>query len=741
MADNEIRNKVIVEFQSNLKEYEKEAIDSAKSIDALKAKIKELQKAEGDNSAEIERAKAQLREQQSIYKSASKSIDDYSKATKAAEGSQAQTQAIAALYNKELSKQEGLLEKDAQGNLVLSKSYTEAAAKAKNANDANNQFNLGVKKGYTNVGLYDDSLGAITEKLGLMPSGTSGAIQGIVGMTKAAWAFVANPIGAVIAAIVIAATALYNLFKNFDPLLDKIEQGFAAVSAVISVVKDAFVGLFTGAKSLTEAFGGLGTSMMAAAAQAAALKEAEQNLEDQQILLIESDAKAKRQIDELLLQSKDRTKSEEERIALIDEALKIEEAAFNHRKSLIDEEYRIFIDRFANENRLTAEQRKNLKERGAAYLLELQQTKAFNASEIKNLAELSAKREGVLNESIMIREKAINRQNALLEKAAEDEVKRQEKLDKKRQEQRDKDLKAEEAFIKAKTKEMEDFQKAQNAEIESARAQEEAIIAIKVEAVNKKRAIRLAEKEREKAQAQADLQNELAIAELNGQMTFDIRKRLLEQDRQAEIANAEAKGLDTFLIEEKYNLLKRQLEFDQLQFKASLAQGFFSNLATIFGKNTKVGKMAASAAITVDAIAGSIAAFRSLAGIPIVGPALGATAAAAQIVAGGKAVKDVWATKSGLPGDSGGGGGQIPRFVATRVNATANTAEGNIKSASTGLGTQTNNTNSTSITNNNGITANDVAAIAKAMPPQKLIIEEFDKVNNQAKKVETNANF
>jgi len=257
-----------------------------------------------------------------------------------------------------------------------------------------------------------------------LPGPLGGAVSGMMGMVKAAWAFIATPIGAIIAAVTLAVTALYEIFKTFAPVVDKVEQAIASVTAVFGVLKDVALSLFTGQKDLAESFEGLGDSMAKAAKDAAELKKQEQDLEDLQVQQIESSAKSKRQIDELMLQSKDRTKTEQERADLITKALELEEEAYNKRKEIGDGEYNQALQKIAISNRLTEEQIADVKARGVVALQELQDTKAISDDEIKTFAEASAARESILNDSIALREKAINRQNALLDAAEEKELKR-----------------------------------------------------------------------------------------------------------------------------------------------------------------------------------------------------------------------------------------------------------------------------------------------------------------------------
>jgi hypothetical protein len=93
------------------------------------------------------------------------------------------------------------------------------------------------------------------------------------------------------------------------------------------------------------------------------------------------------------------------------------------------------------------------------------------------------------------------------------------------------------------------------------------------------------------------------------------------------------------------------------------------NVAKAIGEHTVAGKAAAIAAVTIDTYMSATAAFKSLAGIPIVGPVLGGIAAAAAVVAGLKNVKSILAVKTpaipagssepgfvDIPSPAGGGG-------------------------------------------------------------------------------------
>lgn len=80
-----------------------------------------------------------------------------------------------------------------------------------------------------------------------------------------------------------------------------------------------------------------------------------------------------------------------------------------------------------------------------------------------------------------------------------------------------------------------------------------------------------------------------------------------------------------------------------------VASTIASGLASIFGENTKAGKIAATAQATIDTYKAANSAYASMAGIPVVGPALGAAAAAMAVASGVMNVKKIWAVKEDQP--------------------------------------------------------------------------------------------
>lgn len=689
----------IAEVDINMDQAMTDAVELKKNVGTLTAKLKEQKEATGESSAEYIQLSAELKNAKAAYATQEKMIGNVKKAHDAEAGSLDQLKTKLAIVSKQWSE----LSEDERNNSDKGKELTAQKLALTEALKKEEKATGDSRRG---VGEYERALDGLPDSMG-------GAVKGFVGMAKAAWAFIATPIGAAIAAIVVVVAAVASVFKKFQPLIEWFEQKIAAVTAVVSVLKNAFLGFLSGSKSLSDSFSNLGSSMADAAKRAHELKKAQQELEDQQNILIEKEAKSKRQIDELMLQSKDRTKSEKERIELIDKALKVEEEAYNRKKKMVDDEYDQKVEQIAIDNQLTEQEKKNLHDIGAEYLLKLQETKGIDNEEVKSFAELSAKREDILDESINIREKAINRQNALLEKQEEAEQKRIEASQKAAEKQKEqKEKEAEEAKKKAE-KELEDKRKAaeeavkimkneleawkihnksklenskeltrQLIDAEDNRLTEEgdkersilkmqlddklisqsdydlAIIRLEdgknttIANLNKK--FDDQEKQRKIDALQADYDNANAIVENQLFAQFDIKKREMARQQAEEIKNAEKTGASINLINKKYAKAEKAIETAKRDAKLALAQQAAQNLATIFGESTAAGKAAAVAMTTIETFRGAQAAYTGMIeAVPgPVGIALGITAAAAAVATGIANVKKILSVSTSGSGGS-----------------------------------------------------------------------------------------
>lgn len=157
------------------------------------------------------------------------------------------------------------------------------------------------------------------------------------------------------------------------------------------------------------------------------------------------------------------------------------------------------------------------------------------------------------------------------------------------------------------------------------------------------------EKERiaaERERQLIDLENQKIINQQNFLAQAEIERQQNEIRRQQEIDNAEQTGASIADIEAKYAEIQKQLDESVNANKLQLASDTFGSLAAILGSESAAGKAAAIAQTTIDTYQSAVAAYKALAGIPVVGPALGAVASAAAVAAGIANVKKITAVKS-----------------------------------------------------------------------------------------------
>lgn len=288
----------------------------------------------------------------------------------------------------------------------------------------------------------------------LLTESFSGIMTGVKGATMAAWEFIATPIGAIIAAIVVVATLLYDIFKNFAPVINPIKDAMAALGAVFEVVKSSIFALVTGTKSLGEVFSSFGSEASKAADDAMKLAQAQRDVVKAGRELELSTAKAQAEITKLMTQSKNRTLSEEERMGMLNKAIKLEEES-------VKKQLKVNNDKIANA-RLTLAEGKEISEEdmeqlakgNANYAQSIKKKYNLDQGYIDDLRKLQVERYGIEEASSRVIEKANNFNDRLADnkekkeqkatedakKAQEDAEKAQEKAIQKREQQVNKEI-------------------------------------------------------------------------------------------------------------------------------------------------------------------------------------------------------------------------------------------------------------------------------------------------------------
>jgi len=145
-----------------------------------------------------------------------------------------------------------------------------------------------------------------------------------------------------------------------------------------------------------------------------------------------------------------------------------------------------------------------------------------------------------------------------------------------------------------------------------------------------------------------DSENALKFEKAQLQAGFEFQEaqlKLEEQRANGLISQANFdKALENLANEHKNAI--NAIEQEKFNFKLQAMSTTFGNVAEILGKETTVGKAAAIAQTTIDTYQSAVSAFKSLSGIPIVGPVLGGIASAAAVVSGIASVKKIASTKT-----------------------------------------------------------------------------------------------
>jgi hypothetical protein len=129
---------------------------------------------------------------------------------------------------------------------------------------------------------------------------------------------------------------------------------------------------------------------------------------------------------------------------------------------------------------------------------------------------------------------------------------------------------------------------------------------------------------------------------------------------QGDLLTKQDKGAEQF-TQSEINRLQLQADWNEktTEQKVATAQNALANVANNLGKETAAGKAAAIASTLISTYQGAQDSYKSLAGIPVVGPALGIAAAAAAVAGGLKTVKSIQSTKTPQTAGIGSGGASV----------------------------------------------------------------------------------
>ena len=574
------------------------------------------------------------------------------------------------------------------------------------------------------VGGKSDALDALKKGAFQLVPGLKAATEAGNGLLLKMWQLVANPIGAIIAAIVVSLKFLYEAFQCSVAGGKELKAIFAALNGVFTQVKDAVFGLGrafldlveAGYKFVTldfkgamEAFGDAtkqaSTSMEqlgdAATTTFGKLKDLEkQQQKNDKARKIAAVEEAKNSY--LLVQSRDiltdETASLEEKRKALEIVTKSENAASRERVRIAAKDLIIIRER-----------RKTLKGEAAKQLAQEERD--------REAAYYAAKEEGARNGIKLNKQaKMLKRQMMADEKDGDDEQDRRKKeLEAARLEADRINRESEIALLDEKNKEIQtridkynqDRAKLIKAGYKDFTKIDQAFLNDRAK-INKKyddEAERIRIEREQKAYASLQAETQGLIDESNRQIKqltdASLEKAnnesLAFESRYAAVAERERLMSEMiFKNEEERTAFEKQnsearkkiaiAERDAKRAAALAVADTLANVAALIGKETAAGKALAVASATISAISSAQKAYESTVGIPYVGPVLAPINAGLALAAGYKNVQDILAVQ--IPGASGGGGAgggassnapAAPRFnVVGASPASANQIAGTI---------------------------------------------------------------
>lgn len=721
----------------------KRTAELKKQSESLKDSLDKLKGTAYENSEEYVKMEARYKAVRSEYNSSqrelSKLITLQSKEIKTVE----QGRNALSVINKEWAKQADLygensveVEKLSQKKLELTERLKELeSATGDNTRNVGN-YTESIKDAFGNLNIFEGGLGNLKTSLG-------GAAQGFVGMTKSAVAFIATPIGALLAVLVGAFLLVKNAMNRSEDATNKIKKAFSAFKGITdallkfleplgtflidglvkgfeSAEKAVYKGLETISKGLKllgfdDAAASLDTfngKIQEAAKNSKALADAEAALQKRQREAQKIQLEYQKRAEKLRQIRDDETRSTQERIFANEELgkvlknqlqdeLAIAQLALKAANLRIEAEgkTREALDAQAEaltniadiQERITGQESEQLTERVA-----LQKEAADKAKEIADQAiqeqeaqlQLFLEQQGIraksMQEQLNIAKEVYNRElkileadlknrnitqteyeaeslrlkNEYLEKQTQATIENaQTELDeyiKGHQSKLDADqyfseeaLKLEEQRLNAIAEKRREFAAIQLEE--GAVNQQEYNAAIN--AINEENRLAIEEaqaqrKESENEKRIVDLDNERALNEERLNYDLDYALQQYEIGYQQRKEAAMKAGADITLFEKREAENRKAIERTVQDNKLDLASSTFGNLATIAGKESAAGKAFAIAQTTIDTYKAATAAYSAMAGIPVVGPALGAVAAAAAVASGIANVKKITSTKT-----------------------------------------------------------------------------------------------
>lgn len=639
----------------------------------LNNKIREQKQEVKELEASQDELRKQGKQSSTQYKEQSARIETLKADTKALSTDYRNNQKVLTGVIQSETQQLGTLERLAVENRNLRQEQKKLNLETEEGQKRNKEINAQLDKNTETIRENSDSyvqtkmnIGNYQSALEGLPGPLGSVVSGIRTMTQAGLAFIATPLGAVIAAIVAAIALLRKGFLNSQKAMDVFNQTMDAVSAAVAVIADRISNFVEGVlavfnkelresrkatKELQDEMLGLDDSMSRRekrrarrqakkglaeeireeVSQARDLTKAMQQLEDREIDYIQTKAELTRQVEEYRLTAKDAELTERERLDALDSAIELERQMIEEEVSIAKERARISQERIDQGNSTREELRANAELQARAIEVETQGIKRIRTIASERLS-------------------TIRKINAEQAKAVEERKKKYEE---------------ELEFYRKMTEEME----------EAAQEREEAMIDSLIETLDEEIQIRIEREERlaefERNRVLHNLQSERMLREQAAENEFERRRIQLEHQREMEVEQAEKLNADVDAINRRYAMIEVELERQVQRQKYQVVADFSSALAGLFGEQTGIAKAAAIAQATINTYLGATAAFAQTPG----GIVIKSLAAAAAVAAGLANIRQIVKVKA--PGGSSGGG-SVPSANQTQPAEARTTSDGGL---------------------------------------------------------------
>lgn len=544
---------------------------------------------------------------------------------------------------------------------------------------------------------------SLGEQFSSIPGPIGAAAQSVIGLGTAFKALIANPIGAVVAAIGVVFMTLYKALTSTEEGAFKLKEVMGALSGILNpLIKLAqnlalvlVDGVLKGIEGVQKGLNLLGFDQFSKASSDARdlaksinqVEEAEGDLAVERAKQNKELAQAREIIADTTLSLGERQKALA-KVKKSEEDLAAKESALAKRRlenireqikqqgastELLDAEEQALIQLYNTQQNQSAVRRKNIKAEQALTREAAADEKEAEAERLKRAQEREAKEK----ERLQKKKEAIDFEKALNLELIQDEFDKQVQSIK-NQEQTQLEQINSLAVSEEKKKELR---------VKLAQKTADDIADVEQKRADKKKADddKAAADEAAKAQKiyQAEVSRVDALLQLE-QMKYDTADELAEADLDKTIQlmrektdlllqNDQLTAEQRQLIEAQYNEAVKQLGENQLKTRqdlndkiiqqdrqrAAAAAGALGLIAEAAGETTMVGKVAGVAQATINTYLAATEAYKSVAGIPVIGPGLGVAAAAAAIALGLKQVNEIMSVSTDVPKPKFAGGGIV----------------------------------------------------------------------------------